>query len=60
MNKPAKIAIIKLKCLTCGTQTSLKVPVKSYDQLFFVEVPPRYCAKCFIELEQIIDGAEAH
>jgi len=51
-----KTATVKLKCLVCGTQTEMKVPVKSFEQLFYIEVPPRYCGKCYTELEQIIDG----
>jgi len=51
-----KTAIVRLKCLVCGTQAEMKVPVKSFGQLFYIEVPPRYCGKCFVELEQIINN----
>ena len=58
MGKMKTTTTIKLKCLICGTQVEMKVPVKSFGQLFYVEVPPRYCGVCFAELEQVVDGRE--
>ena len=58
MGKVKTTTIIKLKCSVCGTQTEIKVPIRSHGNLFYVEVPRRYCGTCFVELEQIIDGRE--
>jgi len=58
MEKIKTTATIKLKCLLCGTQTEMKVPVKSHGQLFYIDTPRRHCGKCFVELEQVIDGRE--
>lgn len=56
--KMNRTVTIKLKCPLCNAQAEIKVPIQSRENLFYIEIPERHCAKCFLILDQIIDGRE--